>query len=210
MPDGSYGTQTIVVDDEASRTAAAAQIQDECAYLPLRSALVNTEDDYLASCLAVTLTKLTIKAKRNLSLTFKSMSVDSILIICALLKEHQSKKGKVTTMSADRDNIQRMQVCLRILTQSKGQGNLSQMQNVLIQFGRAIFGEFLKSHSKLLPSNRSRQNQQLEADNMTVIQPDERIQFRQLKGKNATAGDFDITEELGQGGIETSDFMSEL
>ena len=45
---------------------------------------------------------------------------------------------------------------------------------------------------------------------MTVIQPDERIQFRQLKGKNATAGDFDITEELGQGGIETSDFMSEL
>lgn len=26
LPDGSYGTQTIVVDDEASRTAAAAQI----------------------------------------------------------------------------------------------------------------------------------------------------------------------------------------
>ena len=116
LPDGSYGTQTIVVDDEASRTAAAAQIQDECAYLPLRNALVNTEDDYLASCLAVTLTKLTIKAKRNLNLSFKQMSVDSILIICSLLKEHQSKKGKVTTMSADRDNIQRMQVCLRILT----------------------------------------------------------------------------------------------
>ena len=45
---------------------------------------------------------------------------------------------------------------------------------------------------------------------MTVTQPDERIQFRQLKGKNSTVGDFDITEELGQGGVETSDFMSEL
>ena len=71
LPDGSYGTQTIVVDDEESRKAAAAQAQDECAYLPLRSALVNTEDDYLASCLAVTLTKLTMKAKRNLSLAYK-------------------------------------------------------------------------------------------------------------------------------------------
>ena len=210
LADGSYGTQTIVVDDEASRQAAAAQIQDECAYLPLRSQLVKSEDDYLASCLSVTLTKLTMKAKRNLSLSYKQMSVDSILIICALLKEHQSKKGKVTTMSADRDNIQRMQVCLRILTQSKGQGNLTEMQNVLIQFGRAIFGEFLKSHSKLLPSNRSRLNQQLEAENMAVTQPDERIQFRQLKGKTEAAGDFDITEELGQGGVETSDFMSQL
>ena len=103
-----------------------------------------------------------------------------------------------------------MQVCLRILTQSKGQGNLTEMQNVLIQFGRAIFGEFLKSHSKLLPSNRSRLNQQLEAENMAVTQPDERIQFRQLKGKTEAAGDFDITEELGQGGVETSDFMSQL
>lgn len=88
LPDGSYGTQTVVLEDEAARQAAAAKEQDECAYLPLRNALVNTEDDYLASCLTVTLTKLTIKAKRNLSLTYKQMSVDSILIICALLKEH--------------------------------------------------------------------------------------------------------------------------
>ena len=71
LPDGSYGTQTIVVEDEASRNAAAASAQDECSYLPLRNALVNTEDDYLASSLAVTLTKLTIKARRNLSLAHK-------------------------------------------------------------------------------------------------------------------------------------------
>lgn len=55
----------------------------------LRAALINSEDDYLASCLAVTMTKLTVKAKKNLSMTFKSMSVDSILIICAMLKERQ-------------------------------------------------------------------------------------------------------------------------
>ena len=137
------------------------------------------------------------------------MSVDSILVICALLKEHQLKKGKTVTMSVDRDNMQRMQICLRILTQSKGQGNLSEIQNILVQFGRAIFGEFLKSHSKLLPAGRARLRQESEA--MTVTQPDERIQFRQLKSKSAAgAGDFDITEELGSGGVETNNFMSEL
>lgn len=73
-----------------------------------------------------------MKAKRNLSMTYKQFSVDAILIICALLKEHQSKKGKVVSKTADRDNIQRMQICLRILTQSKGQNNLTEVQNVLI------------------------------------------------------------------------------
>ena len=69
LPDGSYGTQTIVVEDGSS--SAAKQSADECSYLPLRNALVNTDEDYLASCLTVTLTKLTIKSKRNLSLQFK-------------------------------------------------------------------------------------------------------------------------------------------
>jgi len=55
------------------------------------------------------------------------MSVDAILVICALLKAHQLKKGKTVTMSVDRDNVQRMQVCLRILTQSKGSGNLNEV-----------------------------------------------------------------------------------
>ena len=104
------------------------------------------------------------------------MSVDAILVICALLKEHQLKKGKTVAMSIDRDNMQRMQVCLRILTQSKGQGNLTEVQNVLIQFGRAIFGEFLKSHSKLLPSNRAARGSNMgDDDAMTITQPDERI-----------------------------------
>lgn len=72
-----------------------------------------------------------------------------------------------------------MQVCLRILTQSKSgkQGSLTEIQNILITFGRAIFGEFLKSHSKLIPSNRKGAAQS-EMENMTVTQPDERIQFR--------------------------------
>ena len=41
-----------------------------------------------------------------------------------------------------------------------------------------------------------------------VTQPDEKIVFRQLKGKGK-AGDFDITEETGEVG-DNSEFMSEI
>ena len=93
-----------------------------------------------------------------------------------------------------------MQICLRILTQAKGLKQLSEVQNILVKFGRQIFAEFLKTHSKLLPSNQSRLKQQMEQENMMVTQPDEKIVFRQLKGKDKAVGDFDITEETGEVG----------
>lgn len=60
--------------------------QNEESYLPLRYALIHTEDDYLASCLAVSMTKLAIKTKKNMSKNFKPMVVESVLILCAMLK----------------------------------------------------------------------------------------------------------------------------
>ena len=43
-----------------------------------------------------------------------------------------------------------------------------------------------------------------------ITQPDEKIIYRQLKGKDKKVGDFDMTEEMGSGGVETSDFMSQV
>ncbi len=75
----------------------------------MRKAIKNAEDDFLASCLSITLTKLAVKSKKNLNIKrFNSISIDSSLIICALLKGNK----KYT----DVDNSQRMQVCLKILT----------------------------------------------------------------------------------------------
>jgi len=34
--------------------------------MPLRKALKTTDDDFLASCIAISLTKLTVKCKKNL------------------------------------------------------------------------------------------------------------------------------------------------
>ena len=87
LPDGSYGTETIVVDD---KKAQGKQGSDD--NFPLRRALINTDDDYVSSCLAITLTKLAVKSKKNLSGHYNQIAVDSILIICALLKGHQKKR----------------------------------------------------------------------------------------------------------------------
>lgn len=74
---------------------------------------MNTEDDYIGSCLAITLTKLVVKAKKNLSNKYNQMAVDGLLIICALMKGHQKKRY-------DPDSKQRMQLCLRILSNPHG------------------------------------------------------------------------------------------
>jgi hypothetical protein len=129
--------------------------------LPLRKALMATEDDYLSSCLAITLTKLVIKSKRNMSKSFQRDSVDSIMIICALLKEHQAPKQATKGKKLDRDSIQRMQLCLKCLTSLKSLKQLSAIQKILVEQGRAVFAKFLETHSKLLPSNLLREQNKL-------------------------------------------------
>ena len=111
----------------------------------MRRALVNTEDDYVSSCLAITLTKLAIKTKKNLSTKYNQMAVDSILIICALMKGHQKKRY-------DPDSKQRMQLCLRILSNPSGLQTLSSIESVLVDQGKKVFAKFLESHSKLTPA----------------------------------------------------------
>jgi hypothetical protein len=97
----------------------------------LRKALINTEDDYIASCLAITLTKLVIKTKKNLKNKFNQMAVDTILIICAMMKNGNKK--------FDSDSKSRMQFCLKVLTNQSNGSSLSQIEKVLVDQGRRIF-----------------------------------------------------------------------
>jgi len=70
------------------------------------------------------------------------MAVDSILIVCALLKGHQKKRY-------DPDSKSRMQLCLRILSNPHGLQSLSSVESVLVDQGKKVFAKFLESHSKL-------------------------------------------------------------
>jgi hypothetical protein len=140
LPDGSYGTETIVLDDPKARLQQLNQDEDNT---PLRRALISTEDDHLASCLAITLTKLAIKTKKNLNtVKYNQTAVDTILIICALLKTHNKKRF-------DADSRSRMQLCLKILTNSSSHQSLTAIEAVLVDQGRRIFAKFLETHSKM-------------------------------------------------------------
>lgn len=49
---------------------------------PLRKAILNREEEYIAVSLAISLTKLIYKTRKNLSNKHNKMTVDAILIIC--------------------------------------------------------------------------------------------------------------------------------
>ena len=112
----------------------------------MRKALKNADDDFLASCIAISLTKLAIKSKKNLQMKrFNKISVDSSLIICALLKAH----GK----TVDINNVQRMQLCLKILTNPKLLKSTNGIQKILADQSKKIYQKFLESNSRLIKSN---------------------------------------------------------
>ena len=79
LPDGSYGTETVVVDQTTKK--------DDEEDFPLRKCLQSAEDDFLSSCLSISMTKLTVKMKKNLQVKkFNAMAVETSLVICSLLK----------------------------------------------------------------------------------------------------------------------------
>lgn len=103
-----------------------------------------------------------------------------------------------------------MQLCLKILTNLKNLKELTAVQKVLVDQGRAVFAKFLETHSKLLPSNSIREKQRLEQESMMITQPDESIVYRQLKGKGKAINEFDITEEISNGASGQNAFLKEL
>jgi len=134
------------------------------------------------------------------------MAVDSILVICALLKGHQKKRY-------DPDSKQRMQVCLRILSNPHGLQSLSSVESVLVDQGKKVFAKFLENHSKLgLAGSSSKKAGGKKQESLIITQPDEMVVFRQLKGRTG-ATDFDITEELtgdSTAALGGEDFMGEI
>jgi coatomer subunit beta len=141
------------------------------------------------------------------------MVVDTVLILCALLKSPHRQQAQVVSKKskrADMDSMARMQFCLKILTQPQQVSSLSQVQQILVDQGRAIFAKFLESHSKLLPSNAIQEMKRRQHEQMMVTQPDEAVNFRQLKkASQGLGGAFDITEELSGAEIDTSALMGE-
>lgn len=158
MPDGSYGTETIVVDPTQVKKEGANP-DDE---LPLRKVLKSAEDDFLASCVSITLTKLAVKQKKNLQIKkFNSMAVEAALVICAMLKGQKKNN--------DLNNNQRMQVCLKILTSPASMlKSMNGVLKILADMGKRIFKKSLEGNSRLFKDEKAD-----EKNKLIVTQPDE-------------------------------------
>lgn len=105
----------------------------------------------------------------------------------------------------DVNNVQRMQLCLKILTNPKLLKSVNGVQKILAEQGKKIFQKFLESHSRLIkdPSQGKKE--------LMITQPDETLSFRQLKGRSAVT-DFDVGDEvtadtLGEG---FEDFLGDV
>lgn len=53
----------------------------------------------------------------------------------------------------DQDSLQRMQLCLRLLTKPDGLKELTKVQQILVNEGKIIFAKFLQINSKLTKFN---------------------------------------------------------
>jgi len=108
---------------------------------------------------------MAVKCKQNLNVKkFNEMSVGSSLIICSLLKGNKK--------AIDMNNIQRMQLCLKILTTPSLLKSVLGVQKILSDQGKRIFQKFLEGHSRLLRDNHE------VTDQVIITQPDEKIVFR--------------------------------
>ena len=80
------------------------------------------------------------------------MSVDTILIVCAMLKQRQVTKPETAASNirriknVDQDNAQRMQICLKLL--SNGLKDMQTASKILTEEGKRIFSRFLDLNSK--------------------------------------------------------------
>lgn len=176
--------------DENSHTTSVKKDEE----FPLRKCIINSEDDFLASCIAISLTKLTVKCKKNLQIKkFNKNSINSSLIICALLKSNRTK--------SDPNNKARLQLCLKILTSPQLLKSVSSIQKLLAEQGRLIFLKSLETNSKLLKKNKVDDDQ----DRIMITQPDEPIKFRQLKGKSSI-NDFDMDGEMDNFGTDNTEY----
>ncbi|CAI2382718.1 unnamed protein product [Moneuplotes crassus] len=181
LPDGSYGTETIYVDEHKIQD----NNEDDEPKYPLRK-FIESEEFFLCGVLSLCICKLIIKMKKKLNKAFKKMSVESLIFFCSYLKIHQENK------KLDPDNKNRIALCIKLLS------NLSKtpttvMEKIISGEGRKILSSIIETKVEQLEKRKRNKLAQKQSD--ISIQPDEMIHYRQLRDEEAGEADFEF--EIG-------------
>jgi hypothetical protein len=159
LPDGTYGTQTIVIDPTDHNQ------HKETKYL--RNFVLET-NFFFSTNLVLALTRIVIQMynldSNESKELFKTYFFNTINIICAILKMNSHKIYK------DPDNVSRISMCLEFLMNGDFENFMSWVNE-----SKELYSQFYTNNSQNKISSSSNQN------NNVIIKPDEFISFRHVK-----------------------------
>mmetsp|Transcript_31623 Transcript_31623/g.46664 ORF Transcript_31623/g.46664 Transcript_31623/m.46664 type:complete len:973 (-) Transcript_31623:59-2977(-) len=175
LADGTYATQTVYSE---------AKIQQSDNTPQLRKMILNG-DVFLGSLIAACLTKLCLRAENLVDgVKLKKMTVDSLLIMCAIVKMAE------VNVSAQRSSLadcqERITMCSRALLDPKAR---SVLKKTFLEDGKETFAAFLKN----LKDKEGKENKKDE-EVIPTTQADDLVHFRQLRSMAVQGGDVDLDD----------------
>lgn len=175
LADGTYATQTVYSEKKKPKTDNTPHLRK----------MIVSGDVFLGSLVASCLTKLCLRAEELVdAITLKKMTVDSLLIMCAIVKMAE------VTVSAQRSSLadcqERITMCCRALLDAKAKEFL---KPTFMTNGKATFGAFLKTL-------KDKEAEEMKKDQEVVpaTQADDLIHFRQLRSLAVQGGDVDLDD----------------
>eukprot|EP01113_Clastostelium_recurvatum_P001792 TRINITY_DN1073_c0_g1_i6.p1 TRINITY_DN1073_c0_g1~~TRINITY_DN1073_c0_g1_i6.p1 ORF type:complete len:1001 (-),score=348.72 TRINITY_DN1073_c0_g1_i6:425-3292(-) len=180
LADGSYASQSALAETPTQRATSEAVVN-------LRTLLVGG-NFFLGSALASTLTKLALKARelpRFAPERRNAIMAESLLTMTSILALGRSS---VPPQTIDPDSADRIELCIRILS-GYGLADTSAIKNVWLRGCREAFSVMLEHQQVDNKKHEKKKNTE------PVVQADDLIKIRQLRGKRAV--DFDEEDDDG-------------
>ncbi|KAL0477447.1 COPI beta [Acrasis kona] len=180
--DGTYAAQT-GFDSAAAQTASASSSKKEAAKPPASlKGFVEENNFYLSSVICNTICKLASRMHKLEGVSDKivnQIKADAMLIMTVIVK-HSSDPSKNYRM--DRDTQERINLCIKLLSQQPSQ----QVTDIIVN-SKTAFGDILKQKkAKEVQEQQDKENKVTSAS-----QPDNLINITQLKGKKFDAFEFE-------------------
>lgn len=206
LADGTYASQSADAGDDAAAGGAGAGGAGAGALgaSNMRKALVKG-NYFLGAVLASTLTKLALRTASvhgASSDTTKSVVVDSMLVMCAILELGEASG----TPKIDQDSYERVVLCLRTLGDP---GVRSAMRGVLLGACREAYSDVVAAAKAKVTGEADK-----EAASSIKAQADDLITVRQLRGAEsaelATLGLDDEADIIRATGLSKEDFAMRL
>jgi len=175
LSDGTYATQTVYSESKTPEVDNTPNLRK----------MIVSGDVFLGSLVASCLTKLCLRAEGLTdAIQLKKMTVDSLLIMCAVVKMAE------VTVSAQRSSLadcqDRITLCCRALLDPKAKELL---KATFLEDGKATFAAFLKT----LKDKEAKETKKDE-EVVPSTQPDDLIHFRQLRSMAVQGGDVDLDD----------------